>query len=125
MKRIFISLFFIATLFNLSLSQTVFWSENFNNGCNSLCMASSYTGPNGTWVITNNGAATACGAATIPNEWFISCAENGNAVGACGTGCGNNATLHVGNYSTSPSASIFCPTGDCGAAYDAGGYCGL
>lgn len=104
-------------------AQTIFWIEEFTNGCSSLC--TSYTGPNGTWNFTSNGPASACGGATTPNMWYISCAENGNAAGQCGTGCGNNATLHVGNDPNSPSASIFCPSGDCGAAYDAGGYCDI
>jgi len=104
-------------------AQTIFWIENFNNGCTSLC--TSYNGPNGAWVFSNIGPASACGGATTPNLWYISCAENGNAAGTCGSGCGNDATLHVGNDPLSPSASIFCPNGDCGAAYDAGGYCDI
>lgn len=108
-----------------SFAQTVFWTENFNNGCTSLCVANTYSGINGAWTVTNSGAANACGAPTTPNEWYVSCAENGNAVGTCGTGCGSDATLHVGNIPSSPSAGIFCPPGDCGAAYDAGGYCNL
>lgn len=104
-------------------SQTIFWIEEFSNGCSSLC--TSYSGPNGAWTFTSNGPASACGGATTPNIWYISCAENGNAAGSCGTACGNNATLHVGNDPNSPSAGVFCPTGDCGAAYDAGGYCDL
>ncbi|HTF03962.1 MAG TPA: T9SS type A sorting domain-containing protein [Bacteroidia bacterium] len=87
------------------------WTENFNNGCTQLCPASSYPG----WSVTNTGAN-----GTSANDFYISCAENGNAVGGCGTGCGSDATLHLGNVSTSPAAFIFCPTGDCGAAYDAG-----
>ncbi|HLP13415.1 MAG TPA: T9SS type A sorting domain-containing protein [Flavobacteriales bacterium] len=101
-----------------------FWTENFNNGCTSLCLGSAYSGVNGAWTMSNSSPAIACGVPTTPNEWYVSCAENGNAAGACGTGCGANATLHVGNISTSPSAGFFCPTGDCGAAYDAGGLCG-
>lgn len=92
-----------------------FWSENFNNGCVQSCLASVYSGPNGAWTVTSTGINDA-----DANLFYISCQENGNAVGACGTGCGNDATLHVGNVSTSPSAFFFCPTGDCGAAYDAG-----
>jgi PKD repeat protein len=104
-------------------AQTIFWLEEFTNGCTSLC--TTYTGTNGAWTFTSAGPATACGAATTPNIWYISCAENGNAPGICGTGCGNNATLHVGNDPNSPSAGFFCPTGDCGAAYDAGGSCDI
>lgn len=92
-----------------------FWSENFNNGCTQGCLASAYSGPNGAWTVASTGTNDAAA-----NLFFISCQENGNAVGACGTGCGNDATLHIANQSTSPAAFFFCPTGDCGAAYDAG-----
>ncbi len=102
-----------------------FWTENFNSGCTSLCLASSYTGPNGAWTMTNLGPATQCGAPVTANTFYISCAESGTGAGSCGNTCTGTATLHVGNISTSPSAPFFCPTGDCGAAYDAGGYCGL
>jgi hypothetical protein len=93
-----------------------FWSESFNNGCTSGCDAATYSGPNGAWTVTQpsaNGASA--------NNFWVSCAENGNAAGVCGSGCGSSASLHVGNVSTSPAAAFFCPTGDCGAAYDAGG----
>jgi hypothetical protein len=92
-----------------------FWTENFNNGCTSLCDAALYSGPNGAWTITlpsANGASA--------NKFWVSCAENGNPVGSCGSACAGNATLHIGNVSTSPAAFLFCPSGDCGAAYDAG-----
>lgn len=87
------------------------FSDNFNNGCTSLCLASAYGG----WTVTNIGTNDASA-----NQFFVSCAENGNAVGACGSGCGADQTLHVANVSTSPAAFFFCPSGDCGAAYDAG-----
>ncbi len=122
MKKIYT--FFMALVASCTLNaQTIFWIENFNNGCSSLC--TSYTGPNGAWTFTSTGPGSACGGATTPNIFYISCAENGNAPGSCGSGCGNNATLHVGNDPNSPSAGVFCPTGDCGAAYDAGGYCDI
>lgn len=87
------------------------WSDNFNNGCLQGCLGSGYAG----WTLTNTGVNDA-----DANTFFVSCAENGNAVGACGTGCGGDATLHIANVSTSPAAFFFCPAGDCGAAYDAG-----
>ena len=98
--------------------QWAVWGEEFENGCTGGCYASAYTtGPNGAWTVTNTGTNGACA-----NRWFISCQENGGAVGSCGVGCGNNETLHVGNdiACVSPNGCIFCPTGDCGAAYDAG-----
>lgn len=118
-------LFLFCLIFTSLNAQTVFWTENFNNGCTSLCLVSSYTGPNGSWTMTNNGPSSACGGTVYPNEWYVSCAENGNAVGTCGSGCGSNATLHIGNTSMTANAGFYCPTGDCGAAYDAGGYCGV
>ena len=89
---------------------TIFY-ENFNNGCVQLCLANGYNG----WVVNSTGVN-----GSSANQFYISCQENGNAVGACGTGCGADATLHIGNVSTSPAAAFFCPPGDCGAAYDAG-----
>ncbi|HMN05640.1 MAG TPA: hypothetical protein PKD45_07925 [Flavobacteriales bacterium] len=100
-------------------AQLVVWAEEFENGCSSGCYATAYTtGPNGAWTVTNTGTNGACA-----NRWFISCAENGNAVGACGSGCAGsgNRTLHVANDigCVSPNGCFFCPAGDCGAAYDA------
>lgn len=71
---------------------------------------------NGAWSTASSGAN---GAAN--NRWFISCAENGNAVGTCGSGCGSNATLHVGANPGSYCTCFVCAAlnGDCGAAYDA------
>ncbi len=90
----------------------VFWTETFNNGCTAACLASTYTtGPNGAWVLTATGYNDPTG-----NKWFVSCAENGNAVGACGTACAGDATLHIG-------ASNGYSTTDPGASYDAGGLC--
>lgn len=108
---------FLAVLFCISFSfanaQTTFWTETFTNGCTSLC--TTFTGVNGGWTITSTGTNGA-----KANTWFFSCAENGNAAGQCGSGCnGSDASMHVGNIAGSPAAAFFCPTGDCGAAYDA------
>ncbi len=114
LRRLYILLCCISSL--ASMGQHTVWAEEFENNCAFGCYASAYVGPNGLWTVTNgtNG--------TCPNRWFISCTENGNVVGACGTGCGNSETLHVANDIAcgSPNACFFCPTGDCGAAYDAG-----
>ena len=50
-----------------------------------------------------------------PNFWTISDNEGGVAPGGCGAGSNGDATLHV--------TSVFNPNG--GAAYDAGGLCGV
>ncbi len=93
-----------------------FWTETFGIGCNQGQLPGAYTGPNGTWSTTQTGFN-----GTSSNDWFISATEAGMGVGACGNGCLSNAaltnrTLHVG----SKSVAFFCPTGDCGAAYNAG-----
>ncbi|MBP6573922.1 MAG: hypothetical protein KA230_05700 [Flavobacteriales bacterium] len=101
--------------------QLVVWAEEFENNCNTGCYATAYTaGINGIWTVSNVGAQGTC-----PNPWFISCRENGNAVSTCGTDCTtNNGSLHIANelvgVCSSPNGCIFCPAGDCGAAYDAG-----
>lgn len=94
-------------------SQVVFWSENFNNGCTDNCGATAYSSANGNWTVTDVGTN-----GNFANEWFVSCAENGEAVGQCGAGCGSNSTLHIGSIPC--TLCFFCPNGDCGAAYNAG-----
>ncbi|MBK6550231.1 MAG: hypothetical protein IPH60_13625 [Flavobacteriales bacterium] len=102
------------------ISQQVIWADEFENGCNSGCYATAYSGVNGAWSVVNVSAAGACA-----NQWFVSCRENGNAANTCGTDCTtNNESLHIANELSgvcgSPFGCIFCPAGDCGAAYDAG-----
>lgn len=92
-------------------AQAPFWTETFSNSCTVGC--TTYTGPNGTWTVTSTGINNS-GA----NIWYFSCAENGNAAGTCGTGCGTDQSLHIANSGVSTSAAFFCPVGDCGAAYD-------
>ncbi len=99
----------------------VFWTENFNNGCQAACTAVGYTGSNGAWSQTILGTEGA-----DANAWYVSCSENGHTNGGCGTGCvaqsstATLATLHISAKIGNP----ICPN-DCGAAYDAGGLCGL
>jgi len=50
-----------------------------------------------------------------PNFWTVNDNEGGVAAGGCGVGSNGNKTLHI--------TSVFNPSG--GAAYDAGGLCGL
>ena len=83
-KKIYSGFLLFSLLFpGLAHSQVTFWSENFNNGCTGNCNAASYTGSNGVWGVSNPGSN-----GNIANEFFVSCAENGQAVGACGAGCG-------------------------------------
>jgi gliding motility-associated-like protein len=102
-----------------STTTAIFWTENFGVGCNQGALASVYTGTNGAWAVTNTGVNN-----PSASQWFVSATESGMGAGNCGDGClgtgTTNKTLHVANVSTSPAAFIFCPTGDCGAAYDTG-----
>ncbi len=101
--------------FSLAIqAQTVFWTETFNNGCVQNCLAGGVNTGNGAWSTATSGVNGA-----TPNLWYISCAENGQAVGTCGAACGANATLHLGAVGNSDCGCLVCPTGDCGAAYDA------
>ncbi len=102
------------------LHSQVFWTENFNNGCSAACPAPGYTGANGPWVQTILGPEGA-----EANLWFVSCSEQNNGIGLCSSGCtgGGNASLHISSDPASPG-NFVCPN-DCGAAYDAGGLCGV
>jgi hypothetical protein len=107
----------VAVLPLVTCGQKVVWEEDFENACTQGCAATTYTGPNGYWSTMSTGTNGTCA-----NIWFVSSQENGNPVGACGNGGTGNETLHIGNNGagcTSPNSCIFCPTGDCGAAYDA------
>ena len=105
-------------IFTTNSFSQIFWTEDFNNGCTSNCLASAFIGANGSWTVTLTGTN-----GTDPNLWYVSCAENGYTNGICGTGCvplsttATLATLHIGSFATS--------MGDVGATYDAGGLCGI
>ena len=112
--KVILFLFFVS----FSGKAQVFWTEDFNNGCASNCMAAAYVGANGVWSVASSGPEGA-----DYNNWYVSCAENGHTAGVCGTSCvaasatSTLATLHVGSSASS--------MGDVGAAYDAGGLCGI
>ncbi len=111
LKLICTFLFFV---FGLNINAQVFYTETFDG---TACAATSGCDPSlVSWTTTNTGTNGA-----NPNKFYVSCQENGNAAGVCGSGCGTDQSLHVGNISTSTAAFIFCPTGDCGAAYDDSG----
>src|SRR3989338_6299168 len=93
-------LFFIASN---SFGQVTIWSENFNNGCASNCIASTWNG----WTILDNDGGVTGGA---PNDWFVSCAEEGITPPGCGSSCIGDASLHIG---ANPGAG-----GDMGASYN-------
>ncbi len=52
------------------------------------------------------------------NVWYVSDREAGLTPPACGASGGGDQSMHIGNVSTSTAAILFCPAGDCGAAYD-------
>lgn len=85
------SLFTLLFLFFLSNSfgQTTIWSDNFNNGCASNCLATTWNG----WTILDNDGGVTGGA---PNNWFVSCAEEGITPPGCGSSCIGDASLHIG-----------------------------
>ncbi|MDF2436261.1 MAG: hypothetical protein K0Q95_637 [Bacteroidota bacterium] len=92
-----------------AIGQT-FYTETFDG---TVCAASSNCDPSLVgWTVTSVGAEGASA-----NKWFVSCQENGNAAGACGTGCGSDQSLHLGSI----TAAFICPSGDCGASYNASG----
>ena len=91
------------------ISQSFYWNDAFQNGCVSDCDASTYSGPNGAWTVTNTGVND-----VDYNPWYVSGAECGNAPAVCGSVCGaTDPSLHVGI-----NASV---VGDNGAIYLAGG----
>ncbi len=87
-----------------SAGSAPFWTEDFGSGCNTGLQASSFSGVNGSWSVTATGANE-----VMANIFYVSAAENGQAAGACGAGCGSDRTLHMGAH---PSIG-----GDLGAAY--------
>lgn len=94
--------FFLIGVFH-GFSQTTIWSDNFNNGCASNCIANTWNG----WTIQDNVGGTTGGA---PNNWFVSCAEEGITPPGCGSSCIGDASLHIG---ANPGAG-----GDMGASYN-------
>jgi len=106
MKKFYVLLLIVIPSY--SFSQTVFWTEDFGAGCNQGQLATAATGSNGPWTVTETGFN-----AEAANAWFISASENGNAIGQCGSGCGNNRTLHISNNFT----NTIVPTLDTRAWY--------
>ncbi|MFN5982344.1 MAG: T9SS type A sorting domain-containing protein [Fluviicola sp.] len=104
MKNIYLFIITISTVFSLELTaQTTVYSENFNNGCASNCLATTYGG----WTVVDNSGGVTGGA---PNNWFVSCAEEGITPPGCGSSCIGDASLHIG---ADPGAG-----GDMGASYN-------
>jgi len=117
MRKLYTKLLAVIAVLLLSTNvqaQTFFWTETFGlSVCNQLCQLP-YTGINGTWTWVSTGIN-----GSSANTWYLSKQEKGQGRTVCGAS-GAPVSLHIGNVSTSPAAFFFCPTGDCGAAYDAG-----
>lgn len=97
-----------------SAAANTFWTETFD--------ASACPGTSGCDASLIGWSAVSIGAeGSNANRFYVSCQENGNAAGSCGSGCGSDQSLHIGNVPTSSAAGLFCPNGDCGASYDATG----
>jgi hypothetical protein len=105
----------------LLFSQETFWTEDFGSGCDVGQLAPAYAGVNGSWITTLTGANQ-----TDANKFYISAAENGNAAGACGSGCGNDRSLHIGNVFID-AILIQIPADQGASYYDSGasGLCGF
>lgn len=118
MRKVILILFLF---FYIAINAQVFWTETFNNGCAAGCLANGVNTGNGAWSVVSLAGDANPVVGDLPNQWYISCAENGHTNGVCGTGCqplsavATLASLHLG------STSI----GDTGSAYDAGGLCGI
>ena len=116
-----ILIYIFILLCSFSIRAQTFWTETFNNACNSNCLANGSNTGNGAWSVVSLAGDANPGIGDLPNQWYVSCAENGHTAGVCGTGCvalsaiNTLASLHLGSTSA----------GDIGAAYDAGGLCGF
>ena len=116
----FFKLIFPLIFISLNADAQVFWTETFgtdNNCANQGQFANTYVGSNGAWTVGSTGIND-----PEANVWFVSSTEAGMGVNNCGDGCLNNPalnnqTLHLG----ANDGFVFDP----GAAYDAGGLCGI
>ena len=84
-------------------------------------LANGYNAGAGAWTTTLTGANGA-----ESNLWFVSTMEAGVGAGNCGTGCGvtpglTDRTMHMGNA----AVAALGLAADQGAAYNAGGFCGV
>ncbi|REJ82917.1 MAG: PKD domain-containing protein [Bacteroidetes bacterium] len=120
----FISIFLLLC-FSTCVKAQVFWIEDFGTApvCDQGNEADNTITANGIWTVNDVGIQDA-----FANEWYISATEPGFPAGTCSVeGCDvnsiyTNRTLHIGNVPGSPNATTICPTGDCGAVYDPGGF---
>ena len=109
MKTIYIFLFF-SIISPITNSQMIFFAGFDSPFClgGSGCSPLSYG-----WTITQTGFN-----GITSNKWYVSGTSSGQP-GNCDAMSSTDQTLHIANDSGSTSAWMFCPNGDCGAAYDA------
>ncbi|MES2590426.1 MAG: gliding motility-associated C-terminal domain-containing protein [Bacteroidota bacterium] len=80
-------------LFSFTSRSQVFWTEDFTSSCaGNNCSASLYPSLNGFWGVSSNASLNGVN----NNQWYVSNLENGDLAGACATGAGTDASLHIG-----------------------------
>ena len=105
------SIFLLLLLFPLFSHSQVFYTETFDTP---VCAAGSGCDPSIVgWTVTSLSAEGASA-----NVWYVSDREAGLTPPSCGSSGGGDQSLHIGNVASSTAAFLFCPAGDCGAAYD-------
>jgi gliding motility-associated-like protein len=87
-----------------SIYSQAFWTENFTNNCPNNCLATGFTGTNGSWTVLNTGVN-----GLDNNTWYVSAKEEGFSAGNCSAQDGTDDCLHI--------SANFNTFGDQGAAY--------
>jgi hypothetical protein len=94
MNKLILLRFFILFLginfYTNSFTQVTIYTENFNNGCASGCLANGYA----SWTVQNNIGGVDGG---DPNIWYVSCSEEGIVPPGCGSACIGDQSLHIGS----------------------------
>lgn len=84
---------FFLLLFSVTSRSQVFWTESFTSSCSgNNCNASLYPGPTVFWAVSSNSSLNGAN----NNQWYVSNLENGELAGACSSGAGTDASLHIG-----------------------------
>ena len=106
-----------------SPAQTLFWSEDFGNGCNRGQSPTAFASVNGNWTVSNTGTND-----PYADNWYVSATAAGTGGGNCSDNClfvnTTNRSLHIGN------AAVVIPSvanigADTGSTYLTGAFCGF
>ncbi len=89
LKNSYCLIIILVCLKSYNIYAQTFYTENFNNGCASGCLATGY----GSWTVQDNVGGTN---GSSPNIWYVSCTEEGIAPPGCGSSCIGDACLHIG-----------------------------